>query len=126
MAFVIRFATHTVEIWLKQQSPLRWGPLEEAQHYHTEADAHRAIARLWLRGVTIQDLGHAGRVIHFPKAKVRLRRDEGAGRFPAPPKHGNQELITRRANDRTAASAGGASGEMTLARYADPELVTPE
>ena len=73
MAFVIRFATHAVEIWLKQQSPLRWGPLEEAQRYRTEADAHRAIASLWLRGVTIQDFGHLGHFIRFPATKVRPR-----------------------------------------------------
>ncbi len=87
MAFVIRFATHAVEIWLKQQSPLRWGPLEDAQRYRTEADAHRAIASLWLRGVTIQDFGHLGNVVRFPAPKVGPREschDEAAGPFFAP------------------------------------------
>jgi hypothetical protein len=84
MAFVICFATFTVQIWIKHQSPLRWGPLEDAQRYHTEADAHRAIASLWLRGVTIQDVGDAGRIIPFPAADARprrIRRDQVAARF---------------------------------------------
>lgn len=73
MAFVIRFATCTVEIWLKQHSPLKWGPLTHAQRYRTEAQAQRAVANLWLRGVTIQELGHAGRVIRLPATKIRWR-----------------------------------------------------
>lgn len=89
MAFVICFTTFTVEIWLKQQSPLRWGPLEDAQRYPTEADAHHAIASLWLRGVTIQDIGDIGQIIRFPAANVQLprtRHDGAAGRFFLPPR----------------------------------------
>ncbi len=68
MAFVIRFATRSVEIWLKRETPLTWGPQEDARRYSTEAEAHRAIVRLMLLGVTIQELGHAGNVVHFPSA----------------------------------------------------------
>jgi hypothetical protein len=68
MAFVIRFATRSVEIWLKRETPLTWGPQEDAKRYSTEAEAHRAIIRLMLLGVTIQELVHAGNVVHFPSA----------------------------------------------------------
>ncbi len=68
MAFAIRFATRSVEIWLKRETPLTWGPQEDARRYSTEAEAHRAIVRLMLLGVTIQELGHAGNVVHFPSA----------------------------------------------------------
>lgn len=127
MAFVIRFATHTVEIWLKQQSPLRWGPLNDAHRYRTEADAHRAIANLWLRGVTIQDLSHTGHVVRFPTANVRLRHDEAARRFSALTQHGSLEIISvhRRPSDCAAASPDGISGEIAHTRHADSEeLIT--
>ena len=68
MASVIRFATRSVEIWLKRETPLTWGPQEDAKRYRTEADAHRAIVRLRLSGVTIQQLGHALNVVHLPSA----------------------------------------------------------
>lgn len=83
MSFVIGFATHTVQIWLKQQSPLKWGSLEEARRFGTEADAKRVVASLWLRDVTIQDVGHAGHVIGFPVAKVRLRHNDAIHHFPS-------------------------------------------
>jgi hypothetical protein len=127
MAFVIRFATHTVEIWLKQQSPLRWGSLEDAHRYRTAADAHRAVASLWLRGVTIQDLGQLGHVVRLPMAPVRLRNDEAARRFSALTQHGSLELksVHRHPGNGAAPTSGGRSAEITLARHADAEdLVT--
>jgi hypothetical protein len=101
MAFVIRFATRTVEIWLKQQSPLKWGPLTDAQRYRTEAHAHRAVANLWLRGVTIQDLRHAGRVIRLPATKLLPRgscHDEVAGRVFAPLQKERRDEVDRSAS----------------------------
>ncbi len=68
MAFVIRFATRSVEIWLKRETPLTWGPQEDAKHYRTEAEAHRVIIRLRLSGVTIQELDHARNVVRLPSA----------------------------------------------------------
>ncbi len=68
MVFVIRFATYSTEIWLKRETPLTWGPQEDAKCYRTEAEAHRAIVRLMLLGVTIQELRHAGNVVPFPSA----------------------------------------------------------
>ncbi len=66
MAFGIRFATRSVEIWLKRETPLTWGSQEDAKRYSTEAEAHRAIVRLMLLGVTIQELGHAANVVRLP------------------------------------------------------------
>ncbi len=60
MGFAVRFATHSVEIWLKQESPLKWGPQEDAKRYRTEADARHAIIRLRLSGVTIRGLAAEG------------------------------------------------------------------
>jgi hypothetical protein len=56
MAFVIRFATHSVEIWLTQESPLEWGPQEDAKRYCAEAEAHRAVIGLRLSGCMIHQL----------------------------------------------------------------------
>jgi hypothetical protein len=102
MAFVIRFATRTVEIWLTQQSPLKWGPLTHAQRYRTEAHAHRAVANLWLRGVTIQDLSHVGRVIRLPTTKLRPRGscydEEAAGRVLAPSQKERRDELDRSAS----------------------------